>query len=173
LKDIGVHWTLTGHSERRTLFHESDKDVALKTKIALENGLKVKACIGEKLEEREAGKTLEVCSRQLKAIADHVEVAHWGNIVVAYEPVWAIGTGKVASPQQAQETHEQIREWMSKNISPEVAAATRILYGGSVSAGNCAELIKQKDIDGFLVGGASLKPEFKDIIETTWGHFKS
>ena len=120
------------------------------------------ACIGEKLDERESGRTDEVNARQLAAIREHVE--DWSQIVVAHEPVWAIGTGKVATPQQAQDTHAEIRAWLADAVSPEVAGATRILYGGSVNGANCADLIGNKDIDGFLVGGASLKPEFADII---------
>lgn len=165
LKDIGVHWALTGHSERRTLCNESDKDVALKTKAAIEEGVTVMACIGEQLDEREGGKTDEVNARQLQAIADEITESQWGDVVVAYEPVWAIGTGKVATPEQAEETQANIRKWLAENVSADVAGKTRILYGGSVNAGNCAELIQQPNIDGFLVGGASLKDDFKTIIE--------
>ena len=169
LTDIGVKWTLTGHSERRTLHHESDEDVAKKTKVALEKGVSVMACIGEQLEERESGKTGEVNARQLKAIANELTESQWGDVVIAYEPVWAIGTGKVATPEQAEETHFEIRKWLAENVSEDVAAKTRILYGGSVNAENCAELIKKPNIDGFLVGGASLKPDFQVIIETVAG----
>ena len=123
----------------------------------------VLACIGELLEERESGKTKDVNNRQLNAIREQCD--DWSNIVIAYEPVWAIGTGKVATPQVAQETHAEIREWLAANVSKEAAATVRILYGGSVSDTNAAELIAMEDIDGFLVGGASLKPEFKDIIK--------
>ena len=165
LTDMDIKWTLTGHSERRTLFHETDQDVALKTKIAIDNGMNVMVCIGELLEERESGKTGEVNARQLQAVADQLTEGQWGNVVIAYEPVWAIGTGKVATPEQAQETHLEIRNFLAEAVSDDVAGAVRILYGGSVNGGNAAELIKQPDIDGFLVGGASLKPEFKDIIE--------
>jgi len=172
LTDIGIKWTLTGHSERRTLFGETDKDVAVKTKIAIENGMNVMVCIGELLEEREAGKTMDVNARQLQAVVDELEEGQWGNVVIAYEPVWAIGTGKVATPDQAQETHAEIREWMAKNVSPEVAGAVRILYGGSVNGANSADLIEKPDIDGFLVGGASLKPEFSDIIKAADEHKK-
>jgi triosephosphate isomerase (TIM) len=172
LTDIGIKWTLTGHSERRTLFHETDKDVAVKTKIAIENGMNVMVCIGELLEERESGKTDEVNARQLQAVADELTEGQWGNVVIAYEPVWAIGTGKVATPEQAEETHSHIRAWLHENISPEVAGATRILYGGSVNGGNAADLIGQPNIDGFLVGGASLKPEFSDIIKAADEHKK-
>nr|6NEE_A Chain A, TRIOSEPHOSPHATE ISOMERASE [synthetic construct]6NEE_B Chain B, TRIOSEPHOSPHATE ISOMERASE [synthetic construct] len=164
LKDLGVPWVILGHSERRTIFGESDELIAEKVKYALDQGLKVIACIGETLEEREAGKTMEVVARQiLKAIADKIK--DWSNVVIAYEPVWAIGTGKVATPEQAQEVHAALRKWLKENVSPEVAESTRIIYGGSVNAANCKELAKQPDIDGFLVGGASLKaPEFVDII---------
>jgi triosephosphate isomerase len=165
LTDANIKWTLTGHSERRCLFGETDQDVALKTKVAVENGLNVMLCIGEQLEERESGKTGEVNARQLQAVVDELTEGQWGNVVIAYEPVWAIGTGKVATPEQAQDTHAEIRDWLAENVSPAVAGATRILYGGSVNGGNCADLITNRDIDGFLVGGASLKPEFKDIIE--------
>jgi len=172
LTDAGIKWTLTGHSERRTLFKESDEDVALKTKVALENGLNVMLCIGELLEERESGKTGEVNARQLQAVVDQITESQWANVVVAYEPVWAIGTGKVATPEQAQDTHAEIRNWLASTVSPAVAGATRILYGGSVNGGNCADLIANPDIDGFLVGGASLKPEFDDIIKAADAHKK-
>jgi triosephosphate isomerase (TIM) len=158
IRDMGVTHTLTGHSERRTLYHETDKDVAIKTKLAVDSGMTVLACIGELLEERESGKTKDVNNRQLNAIREQCD--DWSNIVIAYEPVWAIGTGKVATPQVAQETHAEIREWLAANVSKEAAATVRILYGGSVSDANAAELIAMEDIDGFLVGGASLKPAF-------------
>lgn len=172
LTDIGIKWTLTGHSERRTLFHETDQDVAVKTKIAIENGMNVMVCIGELLEQRESGETDEVNARQLQAVADELTEGQWGNVVIAYEPVWAIGTGKVATPEQAEETHAHIRAWLHENISEDVACATRILYGGSVNGENAGTLIGQPNIDGFLVGGASLKPEFKDIIKAADEHKK-
>jgi triosephosphate isomerase len=121
LTDIGIKWTLTGHSERRSLFGETDMDVAVKTKVAIDNGMNVMLCIGELLEERETGKTDEVNARQLQAVADRMSEGEWGNVVIAYEPVWAIGTGKVATPEQAEETHMHIRTWLHENISPEVA----------------------------------------------------
>mmetsp|Transcript_21091 Transcript_21091/g.40856 ORF Transcript_21091/g.40856 Transcript_21091/m.40856 type:complete len:332 (+) Transcript_21091:85-1080(+) len=166
LKDIGCEWVILGHSERRHLpeIKETDKTVAVKTKNALDNGLGVILCIGELLEEREAGKTIEVCERQMEAVAETIK--DWSKVVVAYEPVWAIGTGKVATPEQAQEVHDAVRGWMAKNISPEVAASTRILYGGSVNPQNCDELATKPDIDGFLVGGASLKPDFLRIVDS-------
>jgi triosephosphate isomerase len=164
IKDVGCEWAILGHSERRNVFGETDELIGEKVKHALDQGLKIIPCIGEKLEEREAGKTTEVCFRQLKAIVDNVFLDQWCNVVIAYEPVWAIGTGKTATPEQAQEVHAELRKWLSENVDPTVASTVRILYGGSVSAGNCEELAKKPDIDGFLVGGASLKPDFIKII---------
>nr|CAD1821346.1 unnamed protein product [Ananas comosus var. bracteatus] len=151
LIDVGCKWVILGHSERRHIIGEDNEFIGKKAAYALSQNLKVIACIGEKLEEREAGKTFEVCFQQLKAFAD--SISSWTDVVIAYEPVWAIGTGKVATPLQAQEVHVAVRDWLKKNISPEVASATRIIYGGSVNGSNCAELAKQEDIDGFLVGG--------------------
>ncbi|XP_010268160.1 PREDICTED: triosephosphate isomerase, chloroplastic isoform X2 [Nelumbo nucifera] len=155
LKDIGCNWVILGHSERRHIIGEDDQFIGKKAAYSLSQNLKVIACIGEKLEEREAGKTFDVCFQQMKAFAENVP--SWEDVVIAYEPVWAIGTGKVATPQQAQEVHVAVRDWLKKNVSEEVASKTRIIYGGSVNGSNCAELAKQEDIDGFLVGGASLK----------------
>ncbi|KAL2080151.1 hypothetical protein ACEWY4_023944 [Coilia grayii] len=162
IKDCGVDWVILGHSERRHVFGESDELIGQKVAHALENDLGVIACIGEKLEEREAGTTEKVVFEQTQVIADNVK--DWSKVVLAYEPVWAIGTGKTATPQQAQEVHEKLREWIRGNISDAVADSVRILYGGSVTGANCKELASQPDVDGFLVGGASLKPEFVDII---------
>jgi len=162
LIDAGVNWTILGHSERRGLLSETDEFIASKTKAAIAGGVGVILCCGESLEEREAGKTITVVEKQLKAVVD--VVSDWSKIVVAYEPIWAIGTGKVATTEQAQEVHAALRKFIAKELSPEVATQTRILYGGSVSEKNCKELAKQPDIDGFLVGGASLKPAFVDII---------
>ncbi|CAL5341246.1 unnamed protein product [Camellia sinensis] len=165
LKDIGCKWVVLGHSERRHVIGEDDQFIGKKAAYALSEGLGVIACIGELLNEREEGKTFDVCFQQMKAFAD--AVPSWDNVVIAYEPVWAIGTGKVASPQQAQEVHVAVRDWLRKNVSAEVASKTRVIYGGSVNGGNCAELAKQEDIDGFLVGGASLKgPEFATIVNS-------
>lgn len=163
LKDSNITWSILGHSERRTILKESDAVVASKTKYATENGVGVIWCCGESLEEREAGKTIEVVSRQLEALK--AQISDWSRIVIAYEPIWAIGTGKVATTEQAQEVHKAIRSWL-KGVSDKVADETRILYGGSVNEKNCAELSKQPDIDGFLVGGASLKPGCKSCRPT-------
>ena len=165
IKDCGCEWVILGHSERRHVFGETDALIGDKVAFALESGLHLIPCIGEKLEEREAGKTEEVCFQQLKVIAD--KVSDWSRVVLAYEPVWAIGTGKTATPEQAQEVHAALRKWLAENVSPEVAASLRILYGGSVGAANCKELAACADIDGFLVGGASLKPDFVQIINAT------
>jgi len=162
LKDVGANWVIIGHSERRQIFGESDELIAEKTVHALGEGLKVIACIGETLQEREAGQTEAVVFRQTKALAN--AISDWTNVVVAYEPVWAIGTGKTATPQQAQDVHAALRKWFTENVSAAVSAAIRIQYGGSVTAANAKELASQPDIDGFLVGGASLKPEFIQII---------
>jgi triosephosphate isomerase len=155
LKDSNITWTILGHSERRTILGESDAVVSSKTKYATENGLSVIWCCGESLADREAGKTIAVVSAQLDALK--AQISDWSKVVIAYEPIWAIGTGKVATTEQAQEVHKAIRDWL-RSISDKVADETRILYGGSVSEKNSAELSKQPDIDGFLVGGASLKP---------------
>lgn len=149
LKDLGVNWVVLGHSERREYFKESDEFVGQKVRFALDAGVSVIACIGEKLEEREANVTNDVVARQMKAIAN--EINDWTNVVVAYEPVWAIGTGKVATPEQAQEVHGFLRQWLAENVSQEAAEKTRILYGGSVNGGNCKTLASKPDIDGFLV----------------------
>lgn len=163
LKDLGATWTLTGHSERRTIIKESDEFIADKTKFALDSGIKVILCIGETLEERKAGVTIDVCARQLDAVSKIV--SDWTNIVVAYEPVWAIGTGLAATPEDAQETHKAIRAHLATTIG-EQSESVRILYGGSVNGKNAPEFKDKADVDGFLVGGASLKPEFVDIIKS-------
>ncbi|XP_068668320.1 triosephosphate isomerase, cytosolic-like [Aristolochia californica] len=164
LVNLGIPWVIIGHSERRSLLNESNEFVGDKIVYALSQGLKVIACVGETLEQRESGRTMEVVAAQTKAIADRVK--DWTNVVIAYEPVWAIGTGKVATPAQAQEVHYELRKWLHENVSPDVAATTRIIYGGSVNGANSEELAGQLDVDGFLVGGASLKPEFVDIIKS-------
>ncbi|KAA3489624.1 triosephosphate isomerase, cytosolic-like [Gossypium australe] len=229
LVNLSIPWVIIGHSERRALLNESNEFVGDKVAYALSQGLKVIACIGETLEERESGSTMAVVAAQTKAIAG--KVTNWDNVVLAYEPVWAIGTGKVATPAQAQEVHCELRKWLHENVGGDIAASTRIIYGacktmiqwwlltaalkvdnldasiltelirsnysysillspnavletnlelcltspniisfnfrfrGSVNGANCKELAAQPDVDGFLVGGASLKPEFVDIIK--------
>ena len=165
VKDFGLGWTLIGHSERRHKYGETDADIAAKIAFAEANGLKIVFCIGELLEERKAGQTDEVCARQVKAVIPVVK--NWENIVVAYEPVWAIGTGVVASPEEAQDAHAAVRHLLASSVSEEVAEKTRIVYGGSVTPENSAELFAKVDVDGFLVGGASLKASFADIVKAT------
>eukprot|EP00981_Chlorochromonas_danica_P003114 scaffold620_cov177-Ochromonas_danica.AAC.14 len=168
--DFGVPWTIVGHSERRMGFEmngESNELVAKKVFAALRGGLKVIVCVGENSVQRENGETMTICAAQLSAIAALLRDSDWQNLVIAYEPVWAIGTGKVATPQQAEETHAKIRKWVADHVSVPVSSALRIIYGGSVKSSNCQALIKAPNIDGFLVGGASLLPEFADIIRVT------
>jgi glyceraldehyde 3-phosphate dehydrogenase len=161
LTDAGIKYSIVGHSERRAK-GETNADVAKKAKYAADKGITVIACIGETLAQREAGKTNEVVLGQLKAYADLT--TKWDKIVIAYEPVWAIGTGKTASPAQAQEVHAVLRSWLSANVSAAVADSVRIIYGGSVTDANAKDLAALPDVDGFLVGGASLKPQFIDIV---------
>jgi triosephosphate isomerase len=157
IKDAGVPWVITGHSERRLLLGESNRTVGLKTGHALEVGLSVIACIGETLEQRNSGHLYDTLEQQLEALFDNVP--DWGRVVVAYEPVWAIGTGVVATPAQAQEVHAFVRGVLAKRLGQQAAERVRIIYGGSVTDANCGELATQDDIDGFLVGGASLKAD--------------
>ena len=163
LKDIGINWSIIGHSERRNIFGESDSIIGIKQKHLQNAGMNSILCIGEKLNERESNKTWEVCERQLEAARPNI--IDWKKVVIAYEPVWAIGTGKTASPEQAEEVHCSIREWVKRSVSEEVSSIVQIIYGGSVTEKNASELIRQRDIDGFLVGGASLKAGFKDIVD--------
>jgi len=167
LVDFGCSWVIIGHSERREGFGMAGEDnelVAKKVKVALDAGLKVMFAIGEKKEEREAGTTMDVCAKQLEPAAKILEEADWENVAIAYEPVWAIGTGLTATPEMAQETHASIREWVSTNVSPKVAKAVRIQYGGSMKGANAKELLAQPDIDGGLIGGASLKADFFNVV---------
>ena len=154
LKDAGATWVILGHSERRQLFGETDEGVARKVTAAIAAGLRPIACVGETLEEREVGMTLEVVERQVRAVLAPL-AKQPGFGAIAYEPIWAIGTGKVASPADAQEVHAMIRGLL-EGQSEELAEATRILYGGSVKGDNAEGLLSQDDIDGALVGGASL-----------------
>ncbi|SBS86859.1 triosephosphate isomerase, putative [Plasmodium ovale] len=162
-KNLNVEYALIGHFERRKYFNETDDDVRQKLQQCLKNNLKVVVCFGESLEEREKNKTIEVITKQVKAFIDLVD--NFDNVVLAYEPIWAIGTGKTASPEQAQNVHKEIRKIVKEICGEESANKIRILYGGSVNTENCLSLIKQDDIDGFLVGNASLKDSFVDIIK--------
>ena len=156
LKDAGCSHVLVGHSERRQLFGETDETVARKTAAALAHGLTPIACVGETLAERESARTMEVVERQVERALRALTPDQAAGIVVAYEPVWAIGTGRVATPEQAQEVHAFIRRLVARSHGDPVAARLRILYGGSVKPDNAAALMAQPDLDGALVGGASL-----------------
>jgi len=166
LIDFGVQFVITGHSERRQLFGETDEMVARKFAAIHEQGLTPVLCVGETLAQREEGAAEAVVAAQLDAVFEHNGIAVMKDAVIAYEPVWAIGTGKTASPAQAQQMHSFIREQLARRDA-EVAGQTRILYGGSVNADNARELFAQADIDGGLVGGASLKvDEFITICKS-------
>ena len=158
LKDYGCTYVIVGHSERRHYFGENEDLVARKFGTAQDSGLIPILCVGETLEERENGETEDVVAGQLDAVLDSHGIGAMKNAVIAYEPVWAIGTGKTASPEQAQEVHAAIRHKL-KGLDAMVGENVRILYGGSVKPGNAAELLQQPDIDGGLIGGASLKAE--------------
>lgn len=167
LTDLGCTWVIIGHSERREGFGMTGETEALcaeKCKVALDKGLKVMFAIGEKKEERESGVTMKVCAKQLEPLAKALDPKDWANVAIAYEPVWAIGTGLTATPEMAQETHAQIRKWIKDNVSAEVADAIRIQYGGSMKGANAEALLKQPDIDGGLIGGASLTADFFNVI---------
>jgi len=158
LLDFGCHYVLVGHSERRILFGESDGDVADRFDAALEAGLEPVLCVGETLDKRESGLTHQVINDQLDAVLEKSGIDSFASATIAYEPVWAIGTGKTASPEQAQEIHAFIRDKLSAHDDI-IAGQIRILYGGSVNPSNAADLFARKDIDGGLIGGASLKAE--------------
>ena len=167
LVDLGCTWVISGHSERRDGFGmagEPNEVCAMKTKTAIKAGLNVMFCIGEKAVERENGTTMVVCAGQLEPLAKILEVDDWAKVAIAYEPVWAIGSGLTATPEMAQETHKSIREWIATNVSDEVAKAIRIQYGGSMKGANAPGLLAQPDIDGGLIGGASLSADFFNII---------
>ena len=166
LKDLGCAYVILGHSERRNVIGECDKLINKKVHAALNAGLVAVLCVGELLEEREAGKTIEVVKSQFEGSLAGVSAEQMKNVVIAYEPVWAIGTGKTASPEQAQEVHADLRKIMASHYNQETSDSVRVLYGGSVKPANAAELMSQPDIDGALVGGASLKVDsFTAIID--------
>jgi len=166
LKDVGVRVVILGHSERRHVFGESNELVSRKVVKALADGLDVILCVGEQLADREGGRTMDIVGEQVRVGLEGVSKADMASVTIAYEPVWAIGTGVTASPDQAQETHAAIRELIGGLYDAEVTDALRIQYGGSVKPGNASELLAQPDIDGALIGGASLKVEdFTAIVE--------
>ena len=159
LTDLGAEYVILGHSERRTIFGERDKHVCDKTHKALAAGLAPIVCVGETLEEREAGKTADVIKTQFDGSLEGVSETQIASVVIAYEPVWAIGTGKVATPEQAEEVHADLRRLLTERYTAAVAETIRILYGGSMKPGNAAELLSQPNVDGGLIGGASLKAD--------------
>lgn len=165
LQDFSCDYVIIGHSERRELFAENDAQVAAKFVRAQTGNITPILCVGESLQQREAGTTVEVISRQIQAVLDVVGIQKFAQAVIAYEPIWAIGTGKTATPQQAQEVHSAIRSLLAKNDQC-VAQNMQILYGGSVKPGNAAEIFAQPDVDGALVGGASLNAgDFMEICK--------
>ncbi len=159
LVDLGCRYVILGHSERRHIFGETDEEVNRKTHAALAVGLTPIVCVGELLSEREARQTAEVIGRQFERSLGNLSSEQIARVMIAYEPVWAIGTGKVATPQQAEDVHMDLRKIIANRYNGDVAQSTRILYGGSVKAGNAAELLAQPNVDGALVGGASLQAE--------------
>lgn len=166
VKSTGAEYVILGHSERREYYHETPEILKAKVDLALANGLKVIFCIGESLAEREANKQEEVCKAELAGSVFHLSAEQWKNVVIAYEPIWAIGTGKTATAEQAEEIHAFIRSCVAEVYGAEVAEETSILYGGSCKASNAPELFGKADIDGGLIGGASLKAaDFKGIID--------
>ena len=168
LAEMGVEYVIIGHSERRQYFGETDQTVNARIRAALDAGLKVILCVGEVLEQRELGVTEEVVSMQTKIALGGVSEQELANIVIAYEPVWAIGTGRTATAAQAGEVCGLIRSFLAEHYGAEAADGMRIQYGGSMNAKNAAELLAQKDIDGGLIGGASLKPvDFSKIVAAT------
>ncbi len=157
LKDVGCRYVIIGHSERRHVLGETDEMINRKIIKAMAAGLDMIFCVGELLEERKSGLTMDVVSRQVKIGLEGVAASDAGRLTIAYEPVWAIGTGVNATPEQAQEVHAMIRQLLAGRFTATVADRTRIQYGGSVKPSNAAELLRQEDVDGALVGGASLK----------------
>ncbi|PKP17755.1 MAG: triose-phosphate isomerase [Bacteroidetes bacterium HGW-Bacteroidetes-23] len=165
LKSVGINIVILGHSERRAYFHETDALLANKVDTALKHEMEVIFCFGEELKDRQSGQHFNVVENQLKDGLFHLEATAWKNIILAYEPVWAIGTGETASPEQAQEMHEFIREIINKNYGNDVSDNVSILYGGSVKPENAAEIFSKPDVDGGLIGGAALKSDdFAKIV---------
>lgn len=165
LKSVGAETVILGHSERRAFFNEDNAVLAEKVNTALENEMTVIFCIGEQLNDRKSETHFEVIKTQLSESLFHISNTAWKNIIIAYEPVWAIGTGETASPEQAQEMHRFIRKIIAENYTAEIANAVSILYGGSVKPENAAQIFRQADVDGGLIGGASLNVEsFMKII---------
>lgn len=167
LKSVGVTTVILGHSERRAYFNENGEILAKKVNAAIDNEMTVIFCFGEELEDRKSGKHFDLVETQLREALFNLPQSAWKNIILAYEPVWAIGTGETASPDQAQEMHKHIRNLLEKNVGKEVAANTSILYGGSVKPNNAKEIFAKEDVDGGLIGGASLNAvDFVQIVNS-------
>ena len=162
LKSIGVDTVILGHSERRAIFHETDALIANKVDTALKHDMKVIFCFGEELKDRQSANHFNIVENQLRDGLFHIKAKDWENIILAYEPVWAIGTGETASPEQAQDMHEFIRETVRKTFGSDVAEDVSILYGGSVKPDNAKEIFSKPDVDGGLIGGAALNA--KDFV---------
>jgi triosephosphate isomerase (TIM) len=169
LAEAGAEFCIVGHSERRQYFGETDEMINMKTKLLLENEIYAIVCVGETIDERRAGREKDVVRTQLEGCLDGIADGDMRKVVIAYEPVWAIGTGETASPQQAQEMHAYIREVLARIFDAELAEQVQILYGGSMNAGNAHELLSCPDVDGGLIGGASLKADqFLSIVKTAY-----
>ena len=167
LKSINVNSVIIGHSERRTLFYENDDTIKRKIKTALDNEMKVIFCFGESLEDRKEKRHIKIISKQLDVITNDLKINQWNQIILAYEPVWAIGTGLNATPEQAQEIHKHVRKEIATTFNKNLANSVQILYGGSLKPNNSKEIFFQPDIDGGLIGGASLSFEdFYSIIRS-------
>ena len=164
LKSVGVNTVILGHSERRAYFNETDELLAKKVDAALANDIRVIFCFGEELTDRKAGKENEVVASQIKNALFHLPESSWGLIVLAYEPVWAIGTGETATPEQAQDMHAFIRKTLAEQYSPTLADSVSILYGGSVKPANAKEIFSKPDVDGGLIGGAALDVDMFNAI---------
>nr|ANB27669.1 triosephosphate isomerase [Perkinsela sp. SMB-60] len=169
LADSRVHTVIIGHSERRKYFTETEQAIGEKCNACVRAGIRVVVCIGENLSEYTEGRTREVVKNQMHTILQSVPRSEWDRVVIAYEPVWAIGTGKVAMPAEVQAIHQLIRELIATHVSTEVSKAVRILYGGSITGKSAPGMYAMPDVNGFLVGGASLTNDFLDIIRSTGG----
>jgi triosephosphate isomerase len=174
LLDVGCRWVILGHSERRLILGETDDLISRKARAAVSGGLDVILCVGETLSQRQAGQTELVLDSQMQGSLAGIDDKAFAKIVIAYEPVWAIGTGVTATTEQAESAHSHLRKWLATRYNPRIAAETRILYGGSVKPQNAKSLLEQPDVDGALVGGASLKvDDFLPIIRAAEGIRKS
>lgn len=167
LKSIGISTVILGHSERRAQFYETHDILAEKVNTALKNEMRIIFCFGEELDDRKADQHFELVEQQLQESLYHISKDNWKNVVLAYEPVWAIGTGETASPEQAQEMHAFVRKSIAKKYNNDIAKNVSILYGGSVKPGNATEIFAKEDVDGGLIGGASLKAvDFIEIVNS-------